>query len=168
MVDGYRLHFAHTADRLAQMGRADRGRTLLNDFTADVPFSVIPGDLQTMMFTARALRSLGETEKLAGVLQKAQPVIFSDLRSAGSQRQFSQALFYAGRVRTAYQKAGNQEAVNTFDAKLEETLAQAPYRLPNRLRRAYGLASDTTAGQPSRPMQMPGGGNAPPAPGSGN
>jgi hypothetical protein len=168
MVDGYRLHFAHTADRLAQMGHADRGRTLINDFTADVPFSVIPGDLQTMMFTARALRSLGETEKLAGVLQKAQPVIFSDLRSAGSQRQFSQALFYAGRVRKAYQDAGKQEAVTTFDAKLEETLAQAPYRLPNRLRRAYGLAGDTAASQPSMPMQMPGGGTAPPTPGSGN
>ena len=168
MVDGYRLHFAHAADRLGQTGHSDRGRPLLADFTAQVPFSIIPGDLQTMMFTARALRTLGETKKLARVLQKAEPVIFSDLRSASSQRQFSQALFYAGRIREAYVQADKQDALDAFDATLDETLNAAPYRLPDRLRRAYGLTSDTASGGPSMP-QVPGGGSGGvPAPGSGN
>ena len=167
MVDGYRLHFSHAAERLARTGHAERGRTLLDDFTADVPFSTIPGDIQTLMFTARAYRAIGDTEKLAGVLQEAQPVVFSELRAATSQRQFSRALFYAGRVRTAYTKADNQEALDDFDQKLDAFLAEAPYSVPPRIRRAYGLASDTTGGGPRMPMGMPGGAGAPAPSGGG-
>jgi hypothetical protein len=162
MVDGYRLHFAHAAERLARTGHRERGRTLLDNFTDAVPFTTIPGDLQTMMFTARAYRALGGTDRLAGVLEEAQPVIFSELRSAGSQRQFSRALFYAGRVREAFAQADQSDALETFDRKLDALLAEAPYRVPQRIRQAYGLASDTSAtgADPSMPMSAPGGGGA--------
>jgi hypothetical protein len=158
MVDGYRLHFSHAAERLAKQGHSEQGRELMTDFTEDVPFSTIPGDIQTLMFTARAFRAIGDTEKLAGVLQEAQPVVFSELQAASSQRQFSQALFYAGRVRKAFVQADDQEALNAFDKKLDAQLAKAPYSVPARIRQAYGLASDTSAGGPQgMPMQMPGG-----------
>ncbi len=166
MVDGYRLHFAHAADQFGQTGHADRGRNLLTNFSESVPFSVIPGDTQTLMFTARAFRTLGETDKLANVLKSAQPVVFNELRTARGQQQFSRALFYAGRVREAYLEADRQAALEAFDQQLDELLAQAPFQVPDRLRRAYGLASDTTGGQESMPMQLPGGG-ASPAPGPG-
>jgi hypothetical protein len=159
MVDGYRLHFSHTAEQLGRKGHSERARTLLNDFVEDVPFSTIPGDVQTLMFTARAFRTLGEPEKLASVLREAQPVIFREIRTAGSQRQFSRALFYAGRVRTAFQQSGQSEALNAFDRELDALLADVRYNVPPRIRRAYGLASDTTGGgQQSPSMSLPGGG----------
>ena len=167
MVDGYRLHFSHAAERLARTGHTERARTLLNDFTADVPFSTVPGDIQTLMFTARAYRAIGDTERLAGILEAAQPVVFNELRTASGQRQFSRALFYAGRVRSAFQKADQTDALDAFDQQLDALLAQAPYSVPPRIRRAYGLASDSAAGQRSMPMQLPGGGGTQPAPSGG-
>ncbi len=169
MVDGYRLHFSHASERLAKQGYTERSRELLANFTAEVPFSTIPGDIQTLMFTARAFRAIGDTEKLADVLQEAQPVVFNELQTASSQRQFSQALFYAGRVRKAFVQADNQEALNTFDEKLDAELATAPYSVPDRIRKAYGLTDDTSSGTQGTPMQMPGGagaGSPSPAPSS--
>lgn len=165
MVDGYRLHFSHAAERLARKDHTERGRTLLNNFTEDVPFSTIPGDVQTLMFTARAYRALDAPEKLASVLQEAQPVIFNELRTASTQRQFSRALFYAGRVRKAFVQADQQAALDTFDQELDALLAEAPYSVPQRIRRAYGLEGDTAGGgQQGMPMQLPQGGGAGPAP----
>ena len=108
-----------------------------------------------------------DTERLAGILEEAQPVVFNELRTASGQRQFSRALFYAGRVRSAFQKADQTDALDAFDQQLDALLAQAPYSVPPRIRRAYGLASDSAAGQRSMPMQLPGGGGTQPAPSGG-
>ena len=163
MVDGYRLHVSHAAERLARTGHPDRGEKLLDKFTTSVPFATIPGDVQTLMFTARAYRALGDTDKLADVLAEAQPVVFNQVRTAGSRRAFSRALLMAGRVREGYQSAGRQDALATFDRKLDALLAEAPYSVPARIRRAYGLSSDSAGGgmQPSMPGGMGGGVTAP-------
>ena len=146
MVDGYRLHFSHTADRLGRMGHADDATQLLDNFTASVPFSTIPADMQTLFFTAEAYRSLGSQDKVAGLLEDAQPLVLSRLKTSSSRRQFSRALQYAGRIRSSYLRTNQSEAVDAFDQKIDEVLANAPYRVPARIRRAYGLASDTAAG----------------------
>ena len=168
MIDGYRLHFSHAGERLARKGQTDRGQKLMDHFLTEVPFSTIPGDIQTLMFTARALRAIGDTDKLAGVLEQAQPIVFSELQTAGSQRQFSRALFYAGRVRKAFVHAEQDDALTAFDQRLDEVLGQAPYSVPQRIKRAYGLAADTTSGQGGMPMKLPGGAGSAPGPSSGN
>jgi len=164
MVDGYRLHFSHAAEQLARKGQTERGQQLLNDLMASVPFSTVPGDVQTLMFTARAYRSIGDNDKLAEVLREAQPVVFDEVRTASSRRQFSRALLFAGRVRQGFRDAGRTEALNTFDKKLNALLAEAPYKVPSRIRRSYGLDTDTSGGgaQPALPGGM--GGGTPSAP----
>jgi hypothetical protein len=164
MVDGYRLHFSHAAERLARTGHTERGRDLLNDLTASVPFSTIPGDVQTLMFTARAYRAIGDTQRLADVLQEAQPVVLNQIRMASSQnaqRQLSRALLFAGRVRKGLKEAGRSEALAAFDEKLEGLLAEAPTRVPPRIRQAYGLPSDTS-GSGQQPAIPSGAGSPPP------
>ncbi len=168
MLDGYRLNVSHAAERLAKKGHTERGRTLLSDFSDKVPFSTIPGDVQTLMFTARAFRALGDTERLADVLQDAQPLVFDRVRGASSRRSFSRALAFAGRVRKSLQSAGRQDALDAFDQKLDALLAEAPYDVPARIRRAYGLSNDADGGmQPTVPGDM-GGGMSPPSDGSPN
>lgn len=168
MVDGYRLHFSHTAEQLANKGYPEDGRSLLDEFTDAVPFSTIPGDLRTLMSTARAYRALGDLETLSRVLQEAQPVVFNELRAAQGRRQFSQALFYAGRIRQALLEADEPDGVSEFDETLEKLLAQAPYRVPDNLRRAYGLNTDT-ATESAQPSGFPGDvGGQTPAPSSQN
>ena len=160
MVDGYRLHVSHTAERLAKMDHSETAQTLLDNFVAAVPFSTIPGDVQTLMYTARAYRAIGDTERLAGVLRKAQPVVFNDVRTARSRREFSRSLLFAGRIRRGLKDAGQTEALSTFDEELNALLAEAPYRVPPRIRRAYGLASDTSAASP-QPPALPSGMGSP-------
>jgi hypothetical protein len=75
-------------------------------------------------------------------------VVFNDIQTANSRRQFSRSLLFAGRVRRGLQDAGRQEALSAFDKELEALLAEAPYSVPPRIRRAYGLASDTSGGGP--------------------
>jgi MFS family permease len=146
MIDGYRLHFSHTAEQLNRKGHAETGEQLLTNFTESVPFSTIPADMQTLFFTAQAYRTLGNTEKVARLLERAEPLVLSQLRTAGSRRRFSRALQYAGRIRSSYLKTNQKSATEAFDKKIDEVLANAPFRVPARIRRAYGLSSDTTGG----------------------
>jgi len=151
MVDGYRLHYAHTAEQLGRKGHSDTAEELLSGFTEAVPFATIPADMQTLFFTARAYQGLGETDKVASLLADAEPLVLSRLRTASGRRQFSRALQYAGRVRSSYLKADQMDAVEAFDQKIDQVLANAPFQVPARIRSAYGLASDTS----SEPTQMP-------------
>jgi hypothetical protein len=169
MVDGYRLHVSHTAERLARKNHSETAQTLLDNFVADVPFSTIPGDVQTLMYTGRAYRAIGDTERLASVLRKAQPVVFNDVRTAQSRREFSRSLLFAGRIRRGLKDAGQTDALNAFDKELNTLLAEAPYRVPPRIRQAYGLASDTSAGSAQPPALPSGMGNpSPTSPSSGS
>jgi MFS family permease len=155
MIDGYRLHFSHTARQLKRKNHADTAERLLDDFTASVPSSTIPADMQTLFFMARAYRTLGNNEKVAGLLRDAEPLVLSQLRTASSRRTFSRALQYAGRIRSSYLKTNKTGATKAFDAKIEKVLSEAPFRVPARLRRAYGLASDTSGGSMRTPSMMP-------------
>jgi hypothetical protein len=128
----------------------------------EVPFSTISGDVQTILFTARAFETLGNSDKASNIIANAEPLVMSQLAEAGSRRAFSRALQYAGLVRRAYVRSGSQEMIDSFDAALDDQLAQAPFQVPQRVRRAYGLASDTSAA-PGGFLQQP----APPPSGGG-
>ncbi|MFB6274263.1 MAG: DUF2723 domain-containing protein, partial [Salinibacter sp.] len=152
MTNGYRLHFSHTAKELAQKGHSKAGKQLLDNFTESVPFATIPADLPTLFFMAQAYRSLGNTQKVADLLKNAEPMVLSRLRSTSSRRRFSRALQYAGRIRSTYRRANQKKAMKAFDKQIEAALSQAPFRVPTRIRRAYGLATDTSGGG----LQSPG------------
>ncbi len=157
MVDGYRLHVSHAAEQLARQNHSETASTLLNDFTSDVPFSTIPGDTQTLMFTARAYQAIGDTEQFANILQEAQPIVFDEIEKANSREQFSRALLFAGRVRQGLQQANRTDALDNFDRTLDALLAEAPYTVPERIRQAYGLSDEDTSGGAVQPA-LPGDG----------
>jgi hypothetical protein len=158
MLDGYRFNISHAAEQLSNKGHAERGRKLLSNFMQKMPFSTIPGDVRTLMFTARAFRALGDTERHANILREAQPLVMDQVQTADSRRSLSRALAMAGRVRRGLQSAGRQEALDAFDRELETILAETSYKVPPRIRRAYGLSSDSAGGrQPSAPGGMGGG-----------
>jgi hypothetical protein len=162
MAGTYRLHFSHTAQRLGATGQTEKGLSMLNDFVEDVPFSTIPADMQTYLLTARAYQSLGAPDRVADVVQGAEPVVLNQLKTASSRRRFSYALQYAGMLRMSYQDAGRSDRLQAFDDRIEDILAQAPYSVPPKVRRAYGLSSqsDSTAqGLPSMMQGAPGAGS---------
>jgi MFS family permease len=167
MVNGYRLHVPHAVEQLSRKGYTAQADSLLNRFVNEVPFSTISGDVQTILFTARAFEALGDSEKASSIIASAEPLVMDQLAEAGSRRAFSRALQYAGLVRRAYVRSGDQEMIDAFDDALDDQLAQAPFQVPQRVRRAYGLASDTSAA-PGGFLQQPGpapsqGGGQPPS-----
>ncbi|MFB6098411.1 MAG: DUF2723 domain-containing protein [Salinibacter sp.] len=157
MVDGYRLHFSHAAKQLKRKGHPKTAEQLLTNFTEEVPFSTIPANLQTLFFTARAFRTLGNTQKVATLLGRAEPIVLRRLRTTSSRRRFSRALQYAGRIRSLYLQTNRTAARKAFDKKIDRALSQAPFRVPMRIRRAYGLAGDTsgTSAPPMMPQPSP-------------
>ena len=167
MVDGYRLQFSHAAESLGRKGHGDRGTALLDRLVNEVPFSTVAADLQTYLLTARAYESLGETGKMADIMQQAEPEVLAELRTATSRRSFSYALRYAGMLRSSYAGAGRTSALQDFDAKVDALLAEAPFEVPTDIRRAYGLStgSDTTSlGAPGLRPQGPSVPSASPTP----
>ena len=166
MIDGYRLNFSQAAERLAMMGRTETGRELFDRFIEAVPFSTIPADMQTFLLTARAYDALGAYDRVADVMKQAEPVVMHEIRTARARRPFQYALQYAGMVRTAYQGAGQQEAVQTFDRKIDEALANVPFQVTPEVRRAFGLGSsgaDSTLFPGASPLGAPAPQPAPPS-----
>ena len=151
MLDGYRLNFSQAAEQLAANGRIQTADSLMTGFVDRVPFSTIPADLQTYLLTARAFESTGNVDQAASVMERAQPVVLSDLKRARGRRSFSYALQYAGLVRS-YLVGSDAETLSTFDRRVDEILADAPFPVPNDVRRRFGLASDAdTTTQPALP-----------------
>jgi hypothetical protein len=140
------------------MGETEAGQELLTRIVNEVPFSTIAGDLQTYLLTARALEATGNAEMMASIMEQAEPLVLNDLRTANSRRNFSYALRYAGMVRSSYLDANKTESLDAFDEQVETLLAQAPYEVPQRIRKAYGLStgSDTTGTNVPENLQQPG------------
>lgn len=158
MIDGYRLQFSHAGEQLARSGHQEAGQQLLDRIVTEVPFSTIAGDLQTYLLTARSLEAVGDMEKMATIMEQAEPLVLSDLRTAQSRRNFSYALRYAGMIRSSYLDANKTDALQTFDRRVETLLAQAPYEVPQRIRKAYGLStgSDSAGAEIPPGLQQPG------------
>jgi hypothetical protein len=160
MVDGYRLNFSQAAEQLAADGRVQTADSLMTGFVERVPFSTIPADLQTYLLTARAFESTGNVDQAASIMKRAQPLVLNDLQTAQGRRSFSYALQYAGLVRS-YLVGSDAETLDTFDQRVDEILADAPFPVPNDVRRRFGLASESdTTTQPA----LPGGVQQAPAP----
>jgi hypothetical protein len=160
MVDGYRLNFSQAAEQLAADGQVQTADSLMTGFVDRVPFSTIPADLQTYLLTARAFESTGNVDQAASIMKRAQPLVLNDLQTAQGRRSFSYALQYAGLVRS-YLVGSDAETLDTFDQRVDEILADAPFPVPNDVRRRFGLASESdTTTQPA----LPGGVQQAPAP----
>jgi len=156
MVDGYRLNFSQAAEQLAGMGQTSTADSLMSGFVDHVPFTTIPADMQTYLLTARAFEATGNAQRATEVMKRAQPVVLQELRTASGRRNFSYALQYTGLVRS-YLTASDPETIDTFDRKVDQILADAPYPVPNDVRRRFGLAtsSDTTQSLPQQLQQRP-------------
>jgi hypothetical protein len=153
MVDDYRLNFSQAAEQLAGMGQQQRADAMMSRLVDEVPFTTIPADMQTYLLTARALESAGNFKQAASVMKKARPLVLHELRVAQGRKNFSYALQYAGLVRS-YLTDADQQTIDTFDRKIDQILADAPFPVPNEVRRRFGLAASGDSASPRLPNQL--------------
>ena len=143
MLDGYRISFSQVAEQLANQGYPDRARRLLGDFVDAMPFSTVAGDIQTFFLMANALETVNDTDRLLRVLEQAEPVVMSDIRT-GSRRSATYALQFAGFIRATYGREGRTEQLDAFDNNIETALEDSGFRLTPRQRQMLGLGEGNT------------------------
>ncbi len=153
MLDAYRNIYSHTAQRLAAKNHAEDGRALLDELMTAMPFSTLDGDTRSYLLMAQAYQSVGDSDAVVRLMQEAEPMVYQELQQARTRRGFSYALQYAGLMRTTYQNAGNQEALQAFDQRVDELLQTAPFQVPNEVRAAYGLSRSDSGAALDVPMR---------------
>jgi hypothetical protein len=120
-----------------------------------VPFAIVPGSLTDFLQLATAYEIVGNFERMAAMMHRAEPGILAQVYYARDEEELALALRYAGLVRVAYRNADAAERLRAFDADLDRTLADIGYDdLPDDIRRAYGLAlrGDSAATAPPPPV----------------
>jgi len=76
---------------------------------------------------------------------------------SGARRSMTYALQYAGSIRGAYRDAGMQDALMSFDERLEQALADANVALSDRQRQMLGLSGGGDTSRMPRELLPPGG-----------
>lgn len=136
----YRLWPAYTGRRLAEKGYPDRARQLLDRFTEGVPFDVIPADSSIRLRVAQAYRTADAPRRAKTIAESTEPLVLDDLRVATGRQQVAHALRRAASIRSLYRAVGAQTTLADFDSRLSSVLDDLPVRLPERVRRQFGLS----------------------------
>ena len=141
----YRLWPATAAQGLARTGHADRARQLLDRFTTNIPFEVIPADSSIRLEVARAYRVAEAPHRAQNIAESTEPLVLDALRTAAGRQQVAQALQQAGVLRSLYRNTGARSALAHFDNELTPLLDDLPVRLPETVRRRFGLPGGSPA-----------------------
>lgn len=141
----YRIWPAYAARSLAEQGYTARAQELLNRFTDEVPFDIIPADSSSRLQVARAYRAAGASNRAKAVARSTEPLVLDDLRRVTDKRQIARALQHAGSIRSLYRNAGAQAALAQFDRELTPLLDDLPVRLPKKVRTRFGLPGGAPA-----------------------
>ncbi len=151
MVDNYRNIFSHTAQRLAEAGRVEEARQLLDDFMAKVPFETIPGDERSYLFMAQAYQAMGDDDRAVSLMQQSEPVVLHRLRLAsasGSDRELEYAARFVELVRYAYLDARDFDAAAAFSKRIADALGAPDYeQTADELREMVDSAEIDTTGR---------------------
>jgi hypothetical protein len=131
MVDNYRPQMAYVARRLAGTGHPERARSVLDRISSSVSFEAVPARFSSLLAMAQAYRRLGDTERVADLLHRAEPAVLHQLANAGSRRAVKQRLRLIGYIRTAYAEANRTDLLEDFEQRVEQRLQQHDFDLPD-------------------------------------
>ncbi len=138
MIDNYRNVFGHTAQSLADMGRAEEARSLLDTLMVKVPFETIPGDERSYLLLARAYESAGEHDRAISLMQQAEPIVLHRLANVQSDQDLRYASQFIQILRASYLDLGAFEEASAFSHRIADVLEDSSYRQsPEEFRRLY-------------------------------
>ena len=122
MVDNYRNIFAQTATVMIEAGQTGEGVALMDTLMEKVPFTTIPGDFMSFIYTARVYQLADEHEKALDVYRASEPLVFHRLggHSAGSFDEYAFTLVQS--IRLAYLQAADFEGAAAFENRVQEFL----------------------------------------------
>lgn len=124
MVDNYRNIFAQTAATLVQEGQVDEGIGLMDHLLEQIPFTTIPGDYVSFIYTARVYQEAGEYAKALEILKQSEPLLMSRLDLNSAQGFDDYVFTFLQTIRAAYLQAGDFEGAAAFENKIRESVGE--------------------------------------------
>ena len=128
MTDNYRNIFSHTAENLAQQGRVEEARELMDWFMEQVPFDTIPGDEMSFAFMAQAYATIGDEQKAAEIWRLAEPLIVHRLKHSPTQNDMQRAMRFVEVIRGSYLQVRDFERYARFMRALAEAIGDTSYQ----------------------------------------
>ncbi|MCY4672937.1 MAG: DUF2723 domain-containing protein [Bacteroidetes bacterium] len=125
MVDNYRNVFAQTAAALIEAGRVEEGIALMDGLMEKIPFTTIPGDFVSFMYTSRVYQQAGEYTRALKILQHAEPLTRHRLRSTNNSQSMNEMTYaLVDAIRRAYVQAGDYEGAAAFENNIREDFGE--------------------------------------------
>ena len=124
MVDNYRNIFAQTAATLVQEGQVDEGLGLMDHLLEQIPFTTIPGDYVSFIYTARVYQEAGDYAKALEILKQSEPLLMYRLDLNNTQGFDDYVFTFLQTIRAAYLQAGDFEGAAAFENKIRESVGE--------------------------------------------
>ena len=126
MADGYRVRFASIAGRLAEQGRRDEARALLDRVTRSVPVETVPATFGSLYTLAEAYQKAGDARRFVDLMQEAERLALRQIAAGGALGE--QGFQYAQFIQTGYVLADQFDAAAAFSARLAEAIGDDRFR----------------------------------------
>ena len=120
MVDNYRHIFAQTATSMIDGGQREAGIALMDSLLEKIPFTTIPGDYTSFIYTSGVYQMVGQHEKALKILSHAEPLLIHQLRQDDSQGFDQRAFAFIQSIRLAYLQSRDFEGAAAFENKIRE------------------------------------------------
>jgi hypothetical protein len=114
MADGYRIRVGSIATRLAEAGRPDDARALLNRLRAEIPTATIPASFGSFLTLAEAYDAAGDREQAAEIFREAETIALRELANARTATSQEEAFRLVQYIQSAYVLDGKYEAASAF------------------------------------------------------
>jgi len=120
MVDNYRNIFSQVASSMIEEGQVDEGVALMDEFMEHVPFTTIPGDFISFIYTARVYQLAGMHEKAIEIYRESEPLLMHRLNQNFDQY----AVTFLQSIRSAYLQARDFEGAAAFENRIREAVGE--------------------------------------------
>ncbi|WP_420456500.1 protein O-mannosyl-transferase family [Rubrivirga sp.] len=152
MADGYRIRVGSIARRLAEAGRRDDARALLDRLREQVPSATIPTSFGSLLTLADAYQAAGDTTASLRTFAEAETIALRQLDTARTPAAQDQAFQFVQYIQSAYVLGGQYDAASAFmgriaDALGDESLRRSAAEIRRDAEAMMRQTPDTTGGQ---------------------
>ena len=126
----YRAAYAYTAATLADQGRRQEAKRLLDTVHEAVPPDTIPLTFYAAYSMAQTYQTLGEDAHALALWRYAEPYVFQDVRTATNPQWLGQAVRQVQYMQRAYVQARDFDGAAALGHRLADLLDDDAFRLP--------------------------------------
>ena len=126
----YRATYAYTAATLAEQGRPQDAKRLLDGLLDAVPPDTIPLTFYGAFPLAQTYQALGDDARALALWRHTEPYVLNDVRTAPNAQWLRRAVQQAQHIQLAYARARAFDEAAALGHRLADLLGDDAFRLP--------------------------------------